>query len=83
MLLLFVCRSLRRIVVSVQEKWQSETRYVFRVFIRPPARAQAVVAGGRAAFLHLDADSAQSCWDHLTLLCAKSHGFVGPRRVLL
>lgn len=28
--------------MSVQEKWQSETRYVFRVFIRPPARAQAV-----------------------------------------
>lgn len=30
------------------------------------------------AFLRLNAVSAQSCCDHLTLLCAKSHGTVGP-----
>ncbi len=71
-------------------KRERNARRCFHVLIRLPVREQAGRQAGRqAGSVHAPLsciwmqNSVQSRWDDLTLLLRKSHGFVGPRHVLL
>lgn len=49
----------------------------------PPAASRQGWCSYALLSLHLDADSAQSCWDDLTLLCARAMALEGPQRIIL